>query len=83
MRMMLLTAAMLAVPLSGAFAQAPISSPMSFGSSASVISLTPAKYRPTLGDHLGGLVRVRNNYDDHGLNNELLSIMFNEHSGGH
>jgi hypothetical protein len=82
MRMMLLTAAMLAVPLSGAFAQSPIPSPASFGQSASVISLNPAKSRPGLSDHIGGQVRVRNGYDDHGLNNELLTIMFNEHGSG-
>lgn len=80
MRTMLLAAALLAMPLSAALADTP--TPESFGSSASVLSQNPNDFRPGLGNHLGGQVRVRRSYDDHGLNNKLLSIMFNDHGGG-
>jgi hypothetical protein len=81
MRTMLLAAAMLAVPLSGALANTP--STGSFGSPDSVLSQNPTDFRPGLGNHLGGQVRVRRSYDDHWMNNKLLSIMFNDHGGGH
>jgi hypothetical protein len=80
MRVMLLAAAMLAAPLSGAFANTPMQD--SFGGSASVISQNPTDFRPGLGNHLGGQVRVRRSYDGHWMNNKLLSLMFNDH-GGH
>jgi len=81
MRMMLLAAAMLAAPLSAAFANTPTQT--GFDASASVISQNPTDFRPGLGNHIGGQVRVRRSYDGHWMNNKLLSLMFNDHGGGH
>jgi hypothetical protein len=64
-----------ALPITGALA----STNVQYTNGAAVLSINPTKSRPSLSDHLGGQVRVRNHYADGSLNNQLLDIMFNEH----
>jgi hypothetical protein len=64
-----------ALPLTAALA----STNVQYTDSAPVLSMNPTKDRPALSDHLGGQVRVRNHYDQGSLNNQLLTIMMNEH----
>jgi hypothetical protein len=54
-----------ALPTTGALASANVQ----HSNDAAVLTTNPTNSRPALSDHLGGQVRVRNRYDDGGLNN--------------
>ena len=76
MRMFLVAAAIIALPLSTAFAQTTTTT-----GNQGVLSQNMKHQRPGLGDHHGGAVRVRSSYAGHSLNNKNLNIMFNQHGG--